>query len=158
MGLPWARLDANIASHDKILWLRDQGNAGWKACAVYVFGLAWSVGHGTNGHIPPHAAKYLEADKRTAALLVTCGLWEPSPPGWVIRNFAEYQQLDEVTDAKKGASQRGGHKGACRKWHGPDCWDSTHGCTWVPNGSPNGSTHMGTHMGHPMGESDGGTQ
>lgn len=128
MGLQWARLDANIASHDKILWLRDQGAAGWKACAVYMFSVAWCVGHGTNGLIPPHAAKYLEADKRTAALLVTAGLWDTRTVGWQIRNFTEYQQVDEVVSDKRASQRRGGTKGNCRKWHGPDCWDERTGC------------------------------
>ena len=50
MGYPWARLDANIAQHDKIVWLKHQ-RGGWKAISVYVFALGWSVGHGTDGHI-----------------------------------------------------------------------------------------------------------
>ena len=53
MSLPWVRLDSNIASHDKVL--RAVGDRGKPAMAVYMFGLGWSGGHLTDGHIPAAA-------------------------------------------------------------------------------------------------------
>ena len=52
MGLPWVRLDANIATHDKILnLLSDPSKHKWQAIASYMFALGWSGGHGTDGEI-----------------------------------------------------------------------------------------------------------
>ena len=87
MGLPWARVDANIAHHDKIVWLKHQ-RGGWKAISVYIFSVGWSVGQGTDGHIPAHMAPALDADKTTVGLLTSARLWEPNGDGWHIRNFA----------------------------------------------------------------------
>jgi len=43
MGLPWVRLDANIASHDKTIKALGHRN-GKGAMALYVFALGWSGG------------------------------------------------------------------------------------------------------------------
>ena len=109
-------MDANIAQHDKILWLKHQ-RGGWKAISVYLFSVGWSVGHGTDGRIPKHVALSLDADKTTVTLLESASLWLPVGDGWQIRNFAERQQLDIVTNAKHLASM----KANCTRWHGPDC-------------------------------------
>ena len=45
MGLPWVRLDANIATHDKMLaLLADPSPQKWQAAASYMFALAWAGG------------------------------------------------------------------------------------------------------------------
>ena len=120
MGLPWARVDANISQHDKIVWLKHQ-RGGWKAISVYIFSVGWSVGHGTDGHIPEHMAPALDADKTTVGLLTVARLWEPNGNGWHIRNFSERQEMEWVTEAKKSAAKQASAKANCVRWHGPDC-------------------------------------
>ena len=120
MGLQWARIDANISHHDKIVWLKHQ-RGGWKAISVYVFSIGWAVGQGTDGRIPAHMAAALDADKQTITLLTGARLWEQNGDGWVIRNFAERQELEFVTEARRAASKLGATKGNCIRWHGPDC-------------------------------------
>ena len=120
MGLPWARLDTNINNHDKIVWLKTQ-RGGWRACTVYLFSVAWSVGHGTDGHIPAHMASALDADKQTITLLTGASLWEPNGNGWHIRNFAERQELDVITEGKRASAKAASAKANCVRWHGPTC-------------------------------------
>jgi len=120
MGLPWARLDTNIAHHDKIVWLKHQ-RGGWRAITAYTFSIAWAVGHGTDAHIPTHMATELSADKTTISLLLACHLWEPVENGWHIRNFAERQELEIITENKRASARLAAAKGNCIRWHGPDC-------------------------------------
>ena len=120
MGYPWARLDANIAHHDKICWLKTQ-RGGWKAISVYLFSIGWAVGQGTDGHIPTHMAPSLDADKTTIALLTTANLWEPSTGGWHIRNFEERQEVSMIREGKERMRQVASLKANCIRWHGPTC-------------------------------------
>lgn len=122
MSLPWVRLDANIASHDKTL--RALGRRGGKAAmALYVFSLGWSGGHGTDGHIPAAALGLLHGTPHEASILVDVRLWDldPSGDGWQIHNYAERQELTSVTDAKREAKRRAAARGNCVRWHGPEC-------------------------------------
>ena len=122
MGYPWARLDANIAHHDKICWLKAQ-RGGWRAISVYLFSIGWSVGQGTDGHIPAHMARSLDADRQTTALLTAANLWEQHPAGngWLIRNFAERQEVSLIREGKEKMRQVSSMKANCTRWHGPDC-------------------------------------
>jgi hypothetical protein len=128
MSLPWVRLDANIASHDKMLDLLGRPR-GKEAAAVYCFALGWSGGHGTDGHIPAAALPLLHGTKAHANALVQANLWEldPAGNGWWIRNYATRQQLGVVTEAKRDAQRAAASKTNCIRWHGPDCgcWKST---------------------------------
>src|SRR6266571_4763051 len=94
MGLPWVRLDSNIASHDKILHLLSDPSA------------ALSMVYGT---------------PQTARLLVAYHLWTEATAGYQIRNFAQRQELLFVTESKRAAQRAGALKGNCIRHHGPDC-------------------------------------
>lgn len=116
MGLPWVRLDSNINQHDKVLSLLGDRD-GYRALTVYVFGLGWSGGQGTDGFIPRGALPVLHGQDRHARLLVDHRLWEYAEGGWRIRNWAERQETTGVSEAKRLASQ----KANCVRHHGPDC-------------------------------------
>ena len=126
MGLPWVRLDSNIASHDKILALLERRN-GRAAAFSYCCSLAYAGGNGTDGHIPFAALPFLHATKRDAEMLVEVGLWDPDRFGWTIRNFTERNQMSVVSDAIRAGQRRGALKANCTRWHGPDCkcWSQT---------------------------------
>ena len=125
MGLPWVRLDTNIASHDKILDLIGRKN-GRATAFTYVCSLAYSGQNGTDGHIPFAALTFVHGSKRDAEALVEVGLWEPHPTGWTIRNYDGRQQLSLVTDNIRASQRRGALKANCVRWHGPDCscWEN----------------------------------
>lgn len=120
MGLPWFRVDSDFYHHDKVVWLKAQ-RGGWKALGVYLGSIGWSVSHETNGHIPEHMAKYLDADKSTVTLLLGARMWEPNGNGWHIRNFDNRQQTVATSDQRIAALTSASVKGNCIRWHGPDC-------------------------------------
>jgi hypothetical protein len=120
VSLPWVRLDSNIASHDKTLWLVQQ-RGGHRALAVYCLALGWSGGHATDGHIPTYALPALHATRADATLLETAGLWEPSDTGWRIHNYAQRQETRAVSEAKHQQQSDAGRKSACIRNHGPNC-------------------------------------
>lgn len=122
MGLPWVRLDSNIASHDKILALvAAHGQRGRAAGFVYCCSLGYSGGNGTDGFIPFTALPFVHATKKDAELLVSVGLWEPHPSGWTIRNYSDRQQMQSVSTAIRAAQSLGAQKANCVRWHGVDC-------------------------------------
>jgi hypothetical protein len=122
MALNWVRLDAGIASHDKVLHLlSDPSPKRWQAAASYMFALGWSGSHGTDGHIPTAALPFVHGTSVTARLLEKYGLWVESSNGWDIRNYAERQQLAVVTEARSKQAR----KAACTRHHtaGCKCWE-----------------------------------
>ncbi|MDI1288687.1 MAG: hypothetical protein PSX37_01890 [bacterium] len=120
MSLPWVRLDANIYSHDKVLWLLAQKD-GYRAFTVYTFSLAYAGGHGTDGLIETHVLPALKGTERIARLLVEARMWEYDEAGWRIRNWDERQELSVVTERKREASRRGGLRRSCEMHHGKEC-------------------------------------
>lgn len=129
MALPWVRLDSNIGSHDKILdLLSDPSPKKWQAAASYMFSIAWSGGHGTDGRIPKTALPFVHGTESTAKILCKYRLWEARTADWLIVNYAERQELDVVTASKQEARRIASEKANCRRWHGKTCWTST-GCS-----------------------------
>lgn len=124
MGLPWVRLDADFASHDKVLALvAHPSRARWQALASYLCALGWSGKQGTDGHIPPTALPFVHGTQVTARLLVEVRLWEEATRGWQIVNFGDRQQLALTTQAISSSRSLAGIKGNCRRYHGKDCWN-----------------------------------
>lgn len=123
MGLQWIRLDANIASHDKILALLDTKPAAsaYQAAFSYVCSLGYSGGHETDGLVEFSALRFVHGTKKTAQLLVEHFLWTPDRLGWQIVNFDKRQQLAATTKTIRNAQRAGARKGNCRRWHGEDC-------------------------------------
>lgn len=122
MALPWARLDVNIGSHDKVLSLLDDPSPKkWQAYASYMTAIGWSVGHGTDGRIPASALPFVHGTTTTARLLVKYGLWSEATNAWNIHNFAEYQVLNVVDSEVSRSKKKAAQKGNCKRWHGSDC-------------------------------------
>lgn len=120
MGLPWVRLDSNIASHDKILALLDERN-GVKAAWMYVCSLGYCGGHGTDGLVKFNVLPFVHGTKQLAGLLVQHGLLAPDPEGWRIPNWDERQQSSGDTGRVRAAQSAGARKANCVRWHGEDC-------------------------------------
>lgn len=122
MSLQWVRLDANIASHDKVLHLlSDPSPKKWQAVASYMFSLAWSGGAGTDGEIYTATLSVIHGNPVTARLLVKYHLWDETPTGYLIKNFDQRQELSIVTAAKRAAQSAGAIKANCRRHHGHEC-------------------------------------
>lgn len=130
MPLPWVRLDSNIGTHDKVLSLiADPSPKRWQAVASYVFALGWSGGHDTDGLVRTSALPFVHGTKDTARLLVKYGLWDECTDGWIIRNYSDRQQTSTTTAARQEVQSAYGLKGNCVRWHGPDCWKASSGCS-----------------------------
>ena len=117
MSLPWARMDSNMPQHDKTL--RALGYRGGKAAmAVDVFAICWSVGQGTDGHIPTYALTAIHGTKADAHILVEVGLWDPDPDGdgWWIHNFERRQETSEASEARRAKAR----KAAAARWNAPE--------------------------------------
>lgn len=129
MALPWVRLDANIASHDKILALLDEKPLAlaYQAAFSYVCSLGYCGGHSTDGLVPFTALPFIHGTRKTAELLVAHFLWQPNPLGWTVPHWAERQQSDAVTRSVRNAQRAGALKANCRRWHGEacQCWEAT---------------------------------
>lgn len=124
MGLQWARLDANIASHDKILSLLSKKD-GHRAFTLFVCALGWSVGQGTDGQIPKHVLPVVHGEEKLARLLIDERLWayaNGTGHAYQIVNFAERQMSAVENAAIVAAKSKGGTKGNCVRWHGDKCW------------------------------------
>ena len=121
MSLNWCRIDANIATNDKILALLERGNVGHRAFTLYVCAIGWSVGQATDGYIPKHVLRVVHGTKALADVLVEERLWEYAVQGYQIRNFAERQELAVVTAVREKQNQVRGIKGMCSRHHGPNC-------------------------------------
>src|SRR5262245_57849341 len=137
MGLPWARLDGNIAGNDKITaLLADRSRCSWQAAAVYVFAIGWSVAQGTDGWITREDLPTVHGNVWVARLLVKHRLWEMDGDGrWHIHNFEKRQALALIADAMASDAQRErGRKGACKLHHAEWCWVEGKGCRGIPKG------------------------
>lgn len=122
MPLTWVRLDANVASHDKILaLLAESSEKKWQALSSYFCSLGWSGGQGTDGFIPATALAFVHGTNTTARLLVKHSLWQEDNGGWHIANYAERQELAIITESKRVARQIASQKANCIRHHGKDC-------------------------------------
>lgn len=122
MGLPWVRLDSNIANHDKVLaLLSDPSAKRWQAAASYMFALAWAGGQGTDGRIPSYALSSVHGDKTTSRLLEKYGLWVEATAGWYIPNWAERQETDAISASKRARRHESAMRMNCVRHHGADC-------------------------------------
>jgi hypothetical protein len=121
MSLPWVRLDANIASHDKITGLLAERD-GHRAFTLYVCALGWAGGHGTDGHIPRHILPMIHGTERLARLLVDHRLWRHHDGGgWTIHNYSTRQELAVITEGKRASQRAAARRTNCTRYHGPDC-------------------------------------
>ncbi len=110
MGLPWVRLDTQFGTNPKVLELVAAKRH--KAAFVYVCALAYSGCHGTDGFIPSSALPFIHAIAQDANHLVDVGLWRPSPGGWDINGWDEFQISDDEAKRRRERAQ----KGAAARW------------------------------------------
>jgi hypothetical protein len=115
-------MDTNMPSHDKILaLLSDKSPRKWQAVTMCTFGILWSVGQGTDGHVPTYALKAIHGSSVAARLLVKYNLWTEAVEGWNIVNFDDRQQLSDQVYTVRKSQSIGGKQGNCRRWHDPSC-------------------------------------
>lgn len=94
----------------KLLYLKEDKQH--KAIIVHLEGMCYSGRHGLAGYIPKAALRIIGATAADANRLVNAGVWEPAPGGWQIKDWGEYQLLDE--DAAKRSEKA--QKAAAARW------------------------------------------
>jgi hypothetical protein len=94
---------------------------GHKAFVMYVCALGWSGGHGTDGQLPAEAFPFVHGSEKLADLLVEAGLIDRDHDGYVIRNYAERQELAAVSEAKHARKVIESKRMNCVRWHGKEC-------------------------------------
>lgn len=130
-GLPWVRLDTGFYENPKILAVIAERD-GYRAVVVYVSALAYSGGHGTDGHIATYVLARVHGRKADADRLVRNGLWEPTDTGWRIHDYEALQQTSETTEQIRSDRRRAAIKGNCIRHHGEDCGCWRNGLRGVP--------------------------
>lgn len=97
-----AWIDDRIWCHPKIVGLTD------KAKVAYTFGLAYSSGMGTSGHLDPSIQRLLGATTKTRNELVKAGLWHLNGDGRtvVIHDWEEHNGLRDKRRAKDRERKR----------------------------------------------------
>lgn len=118
MGLPWARMDTNLPSHDKVLELLETAGAakGKAAGFVYQNSLLYAAGHGTDGIIKRSVLPFIHATKADANLLVQVGLWECVEGGYRIKNYGTRNAVGFAQQALSDKRSEAGKKGADARW------------------------------------------
>lgn len=119
MPLPWVRLDTQFPTNPKVLTLVEDRK--WRALFAFTCSLSYSGAHGTDGFIPRSALPFVHASTRDAADLVSVGLWHTDKKGWVVNDWADYQQTQAETSDALAAKRAGSKKGNCIRWHGAEC-------------------------------------
>jgi hypothetical protein len=122
-GLPWFRVDSNIAMHDKTLaLLADTSTSKWQAFSSYICSIGWSTGTGNDGFVPKTALGFIHGTAKTARLLEKYRLWTEAPGGYRIVNFEQRQQVSAIAEAKNEARHTASLKANCVRHHGNSCW------------------------------------
>jgi hypothetical protein len=104
MTLQWVRLETSLPDHPKVLALIDAKKH--KAVMAYCLGLAYCGRHELDGYIPKSALRFIHASKSDAEALCMVGLWTPTPTGYEINGWGEFQPTSEER-AKAKARAKG---------------------------------------------------
>lgn len=102
--MPWLALSDDFYDDPKLI------DAGPLALAQWVVGLAWCARNLTDGAIPLRQVRRLldwDGDgvdttaMDVARVLVSCGLWDETPEGYMVANYSKYQPSRDEVLAKR---------------------------------------------------------
>lgn len=110
MSLPWVRLDSHYYANPKVLALSTSGKH--RALHLYVCGLAYSGGTGTDGFIPKESLLLFGGKPSDAKDLVDGGLWTACPGGWEINGWHEYQPSSAEHEKRRAKAK----EAAAKRW------------------------------------------
>lgn len=127
-GLPWYRKDSTWYEHPKVLELLTMRD-GFRAAVVWDASIGYATHYGTDGVIRRVALSRIHGRPVDAERLVKVGLWDEHPDGWVIHDFADYQQTSLVSDDVRQKRREASRKGHCVRYHGAacGCWQKGEG-------------------------------
>lgn len=99
MTLQWVRLETSLPDHPKVLELISAKKH--KSVMVYVLGLAYCGRHELDGYVPKAALPFIHGTKSDADALCFVGLWTPTPNGYEINGWSDFQPTNEERNRAK---------------------------------------------------------
>jgi hypothetical protein len=111
VALPWVRLDTAFPTNPKLLAMLAEKD-GHRAALVYVCGLSYSGGHGTDGFLPQEVLPFIHGRAADAGRLVKHGFWWDQPGGWLINGWLEFQFSSDEHEQRRRRAQAG----AAARW------------------------------------------
>lgn len=98
--MPWAKVDDGWWCHPKVMALTPA------ARGVWISVLSWSCQQ-RSPKVPPHLLSMVGGSNTEANALASAGLWEPDGDGWVIHDWADYQDRS-LSEKRAEAGRKGG--------------------------------------------------
>ena len=100
--MAWAKVDDGWWCHPKVMGLSAA------ARGVWVSVLSWSCQQ-RSPKVPPHLLAMVGGSKQEANELASVGLWDPDGDGWIIHDWADYQDRS-ISEKRAEAGRKGGLK------------------------------------------------
>ena len=99
--MPWFRTDDQLHAHPK------PRRAGLAAMGLWTLAGSHCMAYLTDGVVERWFVDSMPDGTKLARKLVTAGLWEEHPDGWVFHDWAEYQfTREQVLADREGAAER----------------------------------------------------
>lgn len=116
-GLPWVRIDSDLAQNPKVADLVAEYGARGKAAAfVFVCAIGYAAAHNTDGAIRKAMLPFVHGTPADARILVEAGLWDVAEKGWCITRYAEHQPTMATREAEAKARQEKARNAANTRW------------------------------------------
>jgi len=113
----WFKIDDQLFGHPKVLSIDPR----CRLAAIGLFTLAgsWSSAHLTDGVIPEQLVGSMQATRKQCESLVSAGLWDVHPQGYVFHDWADYNPTRAEVLAKRqvraAAGKIGGEHSASKR-------------------------------------------
>ena len=116
-GLPWVRVDSDLAQNPRIVTLiADHGQRGMAAAFMFICSIGHAAAHNTDGVVLKAVLPFIHGTPALAPLLVEAGLWEDAEKGWKIAKYDEHQPTKATREATSGARSEAARKAANARW------------------------------------------
>lgn len=109
LAVTWVKIDDLMPSNPKIL--RASVAARW----AYVASICYSGANRTDGLILADGLPLVFATPRIAQELVSVGLWEVAPDGWVVHDFLKYNRSREAQQSVEQKRSKAGSISAAKR-------------------------------------------
>lgn len=107
-GLQWIRLDTSFPDNAKIMDLVDRNQ---HRVVVAHISMMCHVGKtGTDGYFAEGALRRYAITKKDAHTAADSGLWIPSPNGWAINDWGDYNLADEAARKRSDKARNAARK------------------------------------------------
>lgn len=112
----WGRCDDTFYRHPKVAELDDELRKG--CIALYWMAISWSNDHLTDGRVSTGTLRVLGGESSEADELVRVGLWDRMERGFLVHDWADFNQTKAHVMEVRALRSVAGKAGADSKWHG----------------------------------------